>query len=266
MNKHIFLASCALVALSVTATAADLPRRTNAAAPSPALVGNWSGFYVGVSSGASLASNQLTTSSVYAAGGWFAQSSVDKLNSIGKVDVSSAHPLVSLSIGHNTQFNNTVVGVELDATMMRLRKNTSITDDFPPAFSPNKMTVNQKASSDWLVTLRPRVGMLISNYLVYGTAGVALAQEKGEFSFSSTYNNSESGSFNRTKFGWVAGAGLERKFSQNLSLKAEYLFVNINEAKTTSSNFTGSALNVFTHKLDINQNLIRVGVNYKFGG
>ena len=79
------------------------------------------------------------------------------------------------------------------------------------------MTVNQKASSDWLVTLRPRVGMLISNYLVYGTAGVALAQEKGEFSFSSTYNNSESGSFNRTKFGWVAGAGLERKFSQNLS-------------------------------------------------
>jgi len=49
-------------------------------------------------------------------------------------------------------------------------------------------------------------------------------------------------------------------------MKAEYLFVNINEAKTTSSNFTSSALNVFTHKLDINQNLIRVGVNYKFGG
>lgn len=57
--------------------------------------------------------------------------------------------------------------------------------------------------------------------------------------------------------GWTAGAGVEAAFTDNLTARIEYLFVDFSDATFT----TGPAPQV---KLDAN--LIRLGLDYKFRG
>ena len=75
-----------------------------------------------------------------------------------------------------------------------------------------------------------------------------------------------------TRVGWTAGVGTEYAFGGGWSLKAEYLYVDLGRATATSTNlvtFAGTGLspsNVYTHSVDLKSNIVRVGVNYKFGG
>ncbi len=66
--------------------------------------------------------------------------------------------------------------------------------------------------------------------------------------------------------------GTEYAFGGGWSFKAEYLYVDLGRASTTSTNLVGFAgttpypSNVYTHSVDLKSNIVRVGVNYKFGG
>jgi outer membrane immunogenic protein len=79
----------------------------------------------------------------------------------------------------------------------------------------------------------------------------------------------ESASISSTCYGWTAGAGAEYALMNGWSIKAEYLYVDLGRASTTSTNLTagGAAFpsNVFTHTVNLRSNIGRIGVNYKFG-
>ena len=53
-------------------------------------------------------------------------------------------------------------------------------------------------------------------------------------------------------------------------MKAEFLYVDLGRVSTTSNNLVAFGFafptSVFTHSFDIKSNIVRVGVNYKFGG
>jgi outer membrane immunogenic protein len=55
------------------------------------------------------------------------------------------------------------------------------------------------------------------------------------------------------------------------SIKAEYLYVDLGRASTTSNNLTIAGpfafpLQTWTHTVNLTSNIGRVGINYKFGG
>ena len=65
-------------------------------------------------------------------------------------------------------------------------------------------------SSDWLTTLRPRVGFAANNWLVYVTGGLAVANLKSNFSFTDTFAGATKlASISKTKAGWTVGVGTE---------------------------------------------------------
>src|SRR6266508_294767 len=70
------------------------------------------------------------------------------------------------------------------------------------------------------------------------------------------------GSFSNTKGGWVVGAGIEVALAANWSLKGEYLHVDLG---TITNSITGAG--PFTTTLDsrVRDEIVRVGVNYRFG-
>jgi len=132
--------------------------------------------------------------------------------------------------GYNWQTGQFVLGGEADIQL------SGASDTFAP----------WKFSNPWFGTLRGRAGYAISNFLIYGTAGVAFGELQGE----TIGLLSES----HTNVGWTAGLGVEAGFAANWSAKAEYLFVDL-----ANSTFALTGTNN-----GLSASMLRLGVNYHF--
>jgi outer membrane immunogenic protein len=119
---------------------------------------------------------------------------------------------------------------------------------------------------DWLSTFRLRAGYTWSHFLFYATAGGAV----GDFRISS--QPSGFGHNPTAPLGWAAGAGAEYLFNDAISVKLEYLFVNLGAVSCpTVSNIVASPgilcsadQQASSGKVSFTENLIRAGINYKF--
>ena len=110
---------------------------------------------------------------------------------------------------------------------------------------------------DSIATVCGRVGYAFDRFLAYGTFGWAMAKVKAEdFSLLSVASETQ------TMMGWTLGTGIEYAFLQNWSVKAEYLYVDLGSKTFFSPN---PNLGGVPHSVTLNDNIIRVGLNYKFG-
>lgn len=137
MFKSIFAGAVAATAIAGTALAADLPRRTAAAAPAPVYKAfNWTGAYAGVNGGYEFGKMTKSASAT-----------------IGDIDGYS----FGATAGYNQQIDNFVVGIEGDLAKTNIDGSTG--------------TNSAKITS--LGTIRARAGVAVDRALVYGTAGYA---------------------------------------------------------------------------------------------
>ena len=139
--------------------------------------------------------------------------------------------LGGFQIGYNKQLGSLVIGVE---------------GDFQAA---NIDGANGAASTslNWFSTARGRVGYAFDSTLVYGTAGAAVAGVEASAAGASD---------DTTLFGIAAGAGIEQAVTKNLSLKAEYLYVDL-ESKDFSTGVANTSAEWDGH-------VMRFGANLKF--
>ncbi|MBJ7533155.1 porin family protein [Rhodomicrobium vannielii ATCC 17100] len=105
----------------------------------------------------------------------------------------------------------------------------------------NVLVAGDEFSLNYFGTVRGRLGYAFGNTLAYATGGFAY----GEFEYSVP----GLGSASETETGYVVGGGLEHKFTQNISGKLEYQYLNLGEE----------------NDLDLGINTVRVGLNYHFG-
>jgi outer membrane immunogenic protein len=264
------------VAISaVGASAADLPARTYTKAPAVvAPVYNWTGFYIGVNAGGAWGQFDPTTTTVFSPTGYFATTSVPAIALAGAQRINSSGFTGGLTAGYNWQASNYVLGLESDFNYFGVKGSATGTAIYP-CCAPSAFTVNSSVSSDWLITLRGRAGVLVTPaLLLYGTGGLAVANVKGNFLFTDTFATArESASISTTRYGWTAGGGGEYALMNGWSVKAEYLYVDLGRTSTTSANFTAFGpppiafpTSVFTHTEALRANIVRIGLNYKFGG
>lgn len=105
----------------------------------------------------------------------------------------------------------------------------------------------RKFQSDYLGTLRARVGYSVGNVMFYGTGGAAYG--KGELTQAGLTND-------QVHWGWTIGAGIEAMLTPHVSAKFEYLYVDL--GNQTYQSTTGP------QGIGYTTNLLRGGVNYKF--
>jgi outer membrane immunogenic protein len=137
-------------------------------------------------------------------------------------------------------------------------------------------TVTADPKLEWFGTARSRLGVLWGpNVLLYGTAGVAY----GEVKDSTTLNGSIAGgaiavgavtNFKDVKAGWTAGAGAEAALGGGWSAKLEYLYIDLGKTELTTAATAAVAgatvaINA-NHTFRDTDNILRVGLNYKWGG
>ena len=119
---------------------------------------------------------------------------------------------------------------------------------------------------DWLSTFRFRAGYTWSHFLFYATAGGAV----GDFRISTQPTGF--GHNPSAPLGWTAGAGVEYLFNDSISVKFEYLFVNLGTVSCPAGILCSADNNepfnltktLQSGSVSFTENLIRLGVNYKF--
>jgi outer membrane immunogenic protein len=179
----------------------------------------------------------------------------------------------AILVGYNWQVGTVVYGLESDFGWFNLGGMRQVSASYPMTApssagrSNNIYTVGTSFQSNSLVTLRGRLGFAESNVLPYLTGGLALTGFWMPSSFADTVGGlgafgSASNSDQRT--GWTVGGGLEWAVNDHLSVKGEYLFVNLGRIATSiAPGFAGipSGLGVTS---DLNLHVARAGLNYKF--
>jgi outer membrane immunogenic protein len=266
--------SAVLMGIVSSAFGADMPLK----APPPAAppIFSWTGWYAGLNVGGAWGRSAPYTSTVLDPVGpnYFIAQSVADINGTAYPVIKPTGFIGGGQAGYNWQAGKIVFGIESDFDYFSQRGSSLITRAYT-ALPATTFTVNSAVSTDWLWTLRPRVGFLASpNLLLYGTGGLAVTQLSGTFRFTDTFGAgqvAESGAFTKDVAGWTAGAGAEFLISPKWTVKAEYLYTSFGRTTVTSNNLVNAGgvprpLNVFTHSLDLQSNIVRVGVNYHFGG
>src|SRR5271168_974053 len=271
MNNRWFtgIGCAALMAIGAVATqAADLE------APAPVFVPppfTWTGFYVGLNAGGIFSSGSR---------------SVNFLNPVANAFLARDEPgglgsgqtgfLGGGQAGYNWQTGAFVLGVETDFDGSTLSKSTNfISPGFAGAGVPaglvgDTLSVNAKASLDWLGTTRARVGFVATpdnRLMIYATGGVAYGGGSADFSvFDATHGLALTGNPSSSRVGWTVGGGVEYALTNNWTIKGEYLYADLGSStfSTPAAIVPAFAGLAATGHISYNASIFRAGVNYKF--
>ncbi len=200
---------------------------------------NWGGAYGGVVVGATAFKTDTVDD-----GQW-----VD-----GAFANSEDQASVGLTAGYNWQLSkNFVVGIEADISSGA--ENSETTDDYGAA--------NWKNEWNWLATVRGRAGLAVDRTLVYVTGGVAIADAEYSAWEVTSHSNPERASWDGKLTGLVAGAGVEHALTENMSFKAEYLYVTMPK-ESACWTLDGGCIGIDPVQWDSSASMVRVGLNWKF--
>lgn len=298
----------ALLSLSsISAVASELPSVKSAPISiSPPL---WTGFYAGLNAGGTWASNNNVH--IIEIPTWINPLSTAKQSASITAAASQAGSSISIPIANNVNFigggqlgynekihDKVVVGVETD--IQGIVDSRGIVSTIFQAFGFQYYSVNlnrintetiynlfsASKNLSYIGTFRGRAGFLVhSNLLMYWTGGFAY----GGINLN-TFGNQQiintairstgpgQSNFSGAHLGWTAGGGVEWMFTQNLSMKAEYLYYSLNPVSLymgqdlRSRSISGSGLSTgdistifnFIARTNFSGNIVRAGVNYHF--
>jgi opacity protein-like surface antigen len=231
-----------------------------------AAIWTWTGFYLGGNLGDSFANSNTDATFFDPTGAaLFGASGSSRFNGI----------VAGGQAGYNWQFDNWLAGFEADIQGTGQKAQ-------PPSFICPGGLCNPAAGTavgldhshklDWYGTLRGRFGAVVTpDVLLYGTAGAAVAG-LSQFGWINPEVDANGVPFisgtsanllgRATKWGWVAGAGIEARLIGNWVGRIEYLHLDFG---TVSFNGVNPAIPIGV-ALDshLTDNVVRVGLSYKF--
>ena len=121
---------------------------------------------------------------------------------------------------------------------------------------------------DWLATVTGRIGYAWSNWLWYVKGGFAWADE--QFTRSAFVSGPGTITFptaSDTRTGWTVGVGVEYGWTPNWSVKFEYNYLDFGSDRyTLAGTSSGGAPFAVNAELDQQIHLVKLGINYRFGG
>ncbi len=259
-----------LIALALTTGLA-----TPAAADKP-----WQGFYIGINAGTGSAE-------------WAGNLEYDP--GTGPVDFFQGSPgrkldgkglLGGAQIGANWQTGTLVYGLEIDGAWTKIDADKTFAID-TDTNGVADYTWQIKTKIDALGTARGRIGIANGPVLFYATGGLAFARTSADLTVTGLppqgFNPPQTpaiGSASQNHLGFVVGGGVEYKITHAVSLKAEYLYMDLGtvDYRLKGTAYPGTAPCApgpvaagcsFPHttdslsSTDLNMHVVRMGLNVK---
>ena len=252
--------------------------------PMPARAGPpeapFSGTYAGFNAGAAWGTSGYATDSGCAPSGInavFCEAGASAINgpavaNSGSGDLSTAGFTGGIQGGHNWQRGRIVYGGEADFGAFDLGDSSAVNGTFPFTFLGDSYSLTNAVSTDWLATIRGRLGVAVRpELLLYATGGVAFS----DFEFSSAYSDNAidstfpggtgTGRESGVRIGWVLGGGGEWLLDGPWSVKTEYLYTDFgSEDFAVPLSNTAAFTQTMRVKADLTAHIARVGLNYRY--
>ncbi|HEV7611257.1 MAG TPA: outer membrane beta-barrel protein [Steroidobacteraceae bacterium] len=241
--KKFLLGTVGLVALGVAApaSAADMAVKAPPPPPMVAPIYNWTGFYIGANGGWAQSHNC-----------WDFIPLTGAIIPDGCRDRSGG--VIGGQLGYRWQASQWVFGLEAQGDWADL-SNTRVSL-LAPAFSTRTKT-------DGIGLFTGQIGYAWNSALLYFKGGAAVTSNR--FSIVSTVTGNELAAASSTRWGGVAGVGLEYGFTPNWSFGVEYdhLFMgDANNSFSAVNPIVVGALNRISQDVD----MVTLRLNYRFGG
>jgi outer membrane immunogenic protein len=144
--------------------------------------------------------------------------------------------LVGGSLGYDHQFNSFILGASLEGSLTNFRGTTS--------------SGNARQRSNWLSAATVRAGYDAGRFMPYLSAGVGFGNYKIE-------RKSDGLSDENTHVGFVAGAGVEARITDNLFARIDYKHYELGE-----QNYQLTGFSPFT--VEGKADIFNIGVGYRF--
>lgn len=220
-----------------------LVAREAAAQPLGAPATDWSGFYAGATLGAGVNTHRWSDFTANPAFDGTTRS------------FSSTGVVFGAFIGHNWQVSPTfVVGIESDLTY-----NTGSSFTRWPAAS----AIGIESRGGLLWTARARAGLSVDRLLLYVTGGLAVGNTNTRDAHSVTPALAPNWNFNRTRVGFVIGAGAEYMVTRNWTLRVEALHTEFGTQSLGAAGLNGIAAGKVL-RVKSSQTQVRAGLAYRF--
>lgn len=272
-NRKFFFTLVAMtVILAAPAFAADQPGKDTS--PVSVAPWNWAGFYVGGTLGAARSKADVTLTTVNGSAALYDPLDVPGLNALGSPEASKTSAILGLRGGYNAQWGAVVAGVEGDISGLSTSKTTTIEGNpflpSAPSFTQGSAVFGTETKSNWLVTLRPRVGYTFDRVLVYGTLGLAVGKVESStayvgFSPDGSGNEYATASASKTKVGLAAGLGCEYALTRNWQVSFDYLHVDLGKVEASGLVTTGNpSTATMNFSTKFKSDIAKLGVSYKF--
>lgn len=235
----------------------------------------WSGFYGGPIAGVGLGSSTMDvkTRQVNSGSGFWmnSQSDVDQINGLPAQTASSSAFAGGLSLGYNWQKQDWVFGLEADFSALGL-ESTRVQEGSYNSVPTWKFKVTQTLATDWISSVRPRVGYAFGDWLFQASGGLALANRRLRGSF---YDHATTGyglrlfsDASELATGWAVGLGAEYRFGGRYGATLDYLYSAFGKAEfgtASSKDSDGVAYpDPFWFHFDMTVQVIRAGLNWHF--
>jgi high affinity Mn2+ porin len=225
------IASAALGALTLGASAQAADLKLPVKAPYWQAAFDWTGFYIGGHTGYSSGSNSAVLR--------------DPLPAATSGNFSGV--IGGVQAGYNWRLpSGLLLGVEGDLTFPNYLPSNSIT---ALVSTPNTDFVEQW---DYVGTVRGRIGYASSHWLLYATGGLAFMGERFVNLPVIALPEKHIG----VRAGWAAGAGVEYAFAPHWTVRLEYLYSQFERANVTFPSGTQ-----YTSINDLH--MLRLGLNRK---
>lgn len=249
LTTTVFI-SC-LLAVTAAAGPEALPsgKEMKQVAPAPPPPCNWTGFYLGVH-----------------VGGQFGHAEDKDLDDYNALDQQWGYSVSGVvaggQIGYNWQWQWLVLGPEIDLGYMNLDGSGAE----PESIHFSGSDTRGHSESDFYTTFRGRIGVAIDQWLFYATGGgigvnweTRIVDDCNVFPCGPGLINAHEQDFD---WGWTVGGGIERMIGCHWSIKAEYLFYELDDQHfSAQNNFLNGP---FGWHADDQGHIIRGGLNYKF--
>ena len=229
----------------------------------------WSGFYLGVNGGYAWDANSSTLNTT-------AFHDYDNHKGFGATTFTTQGGFGGGQIGFNVQRDRLVFGIEADiqgAGIAGKQASFAIDNATDTDVATGALV---KSWLDWFGTLRGRLGYSFGNSMLYATGGLAFGSITDTLTGTVTseqYLGGYSvvpiaGSNTSTAIGYAVGAGFETMLAPFLSVKAEYLYMDLGSTSLYDSSGVAVSYGYIdkgdaSAKVDHTYHTARLGLNYK---
>jgi outer membrane immunogenic protein len=243
MLKKLLLASAASVLMMGAAQAADIE--------APPAVYDWTGGYIGIQGGYAWGKTDSETE---------LDPDFDAVDSLDVDDFQANGFVGGAHIGYLLQSDSFVYGIEGDIEYADLKDKVDI--DFTDGVAVGDGGEAEK-KIDWLGSLRLRAGFAADRALFYATGGLAVGGVSLETDLSpvATGIGLSNDDYEKTKWGWTLGAGVEYAVTDALSARIEYRYTDLGKSDVRVEDADGVGVDGET---DNDFHAVRAGLSWHF--